>query len=136
MFATRYLIRTELLKSLHIDVDHETGEFTFDPDFKFRYSDFKGEWWYQFAIDNRDAVNESELGARMKGKAPTDKEIGMWIEAVGIVLKTQVTKGICFYSVDQQAMQFLLATLKRRRQAGTMPWVKLAEEQLAKQQRE
>jgi len=52
-----------------------------------------------------------------------------WISKHNVINQSQLKTGkvinmgwaVCFYSIDQQAMQFLLATLKRRRQAGTMP---------------
>ena len=150
-FRTRYLIRCGLLESLHISFDHATGEMVIDPDFKFRYSDFKSAWWYKFACENRDAVNASGLGARITGNAPTDKQIGIWIKAVGIKLelhKKDVTvlnsislsnnktstvtkrKQVRFYSVSKIEMDFTIATLKRRFLANDMPWQTLVKKQL------
>jgi hypothetical protein len=147
-FRTRWLIRSGLLKSLHVSFDHDTGEFEFDPGFKFRYADLKDAWWFKFACENRDAVNGSSLGARMKGKAPSEKEIGMWIRAMGIKLKLKMDrtptsislkkkksesdprKRIRFHTVDQKSMQPLLTILRRRWKNGSMPWQPLAEKYL------
>jgi hypothetical protein len=150
-FRTRYLIRRELLKSLHISFDHATGEMVIDPDFKFRYSDFKSTWWYKFACENRDAVNASGLGARITGNAPTDKQIGIWIKAIGVKLVSKqvdvtvlnsislknnktstVTKRnlVRIYSLNEIEMDFTIATLSRRFKSGDMPWQTLAEKQL------
>ncbi|MFK5893621.1 MAG: hypothetical protein QM504_10405 [Pseudomonadota bacterium] len=154
-FRTRYLIRRGLLESLHIIFDRATGEMAIDPDFKFRYSDFKSIWWYKFACDNRDAVNASGLGARLNSNTPTDKQIGIWIgfliKAMGIKLAMIKGSGpeldsislsnnksnygpkrkrINYYVVSAIDMDFTIATLKRRFKSGDMPWQTLAEKQL------
>jgi hypothetical protein len=156
-FRTRYLIRRGLLESLHIGFDHVSGDFSFDQDFKFRYADFRSTWWFRFACENRDAVNGSSLGARIKGDVPSDNEIGLWIRAMGVCLKSQMVDlvtGFDFhiikkieskpchkkrkqhriYNVNPEAMQPLIDTLKRRHKAGNMPWVQLAERHLSSQQ--
>jgi hypothetical protein len=147
-----------LLESLHIGFDHVSGDFSFDQNFNFRYADFRGTWWFRFACDNRDAVNGSSLGARIKGNAPSDNEIGLWIRALGVCLKHQRVdvketprgfdfhiikekeskpprrRSITLHSVNPEAMQPLIDTLKRRHKAGNMPWVQLAERHLSSQQ--
>jgi len=47
----------------------------------------ENEWWYRFAIENKDAVNAAKLGCRISGNVLRDKELGMWIRAMGIQLK-------------------------------------------------
>jgi hypothetical protein len=149
-FTTRFLIRKGILESLHIKF--ERGVFEIDPNFKFRYADFKKAWWYYFACNNRDAVNGSGLGARMKGNAPTDRELGIWIRTMGIVLEHQLidvtdpgfhslkekNSGVChkrkqerIYSINVEAMNPLLRVLYRRFAINSMPWVPVAEKHIA-----
>ncbi|MDM8560080.1 hypothetical protein [Candidatus Parabeggiatoa sp. HSG14] len=157
-FTTRYLIRKGILDSLHIKF--ERGVFEIEPNFKFRYADLKTTWWYHFACNNRDAVNGSGLGARIKGNTPSDYELGLWIRAMGIVTKAtkiDVETGSKFfslkeenldpaakridsvtprkteriYSVNAEAMNPLLRVLYRRFGINTMPWVPVAEKHIA-----
>jgi len=104
-------------------------------------------WWYRFARHNRDAVNGSRLGCQIKGKRPSEREIGMWIRAMGIALKRSqfdvtepalkplkekkagsVTKRKIdsVFSVNIEKMQPLIPILKRRYQGGVSAWVSLA----------
>jgi hypothetical protein len=103
-------------------------------------------WWYRFARQNLDAVNGSNVGCRIRGKRPSDKEIGMWIRAMGIVLKnsqttaTEVTnkslkekkvtsvakrKQERSYQVNLEKMQPLTSTFKRRLAVGATVWASL-----------
>lgn len=140
-FRTRYLVRSGLLKSLGFTF--KEGEFSFE-DHRFKYSDFKDTWWYRFACENKDAINGSGLGARIKGRVPSDNEIGLWIRAMGIKLKShkpdskgkKPQKQMKIHSVNAETMQPLLATIKRRYKAGEMPWQSLAEKYIAKQEQE
>ena len=84
-FLTRWVIRCGIIESLRLSVDSE-GNLVCDPEFRFKYSELMETSWYNFAQQNRDAVNGSQVGCRIKGKRPSDKEIGMWIRAMGIVL--------------------------------------------------
>jgi len=150
-FSTRYLIRKGIMESLKITVDSE-GNVSCSPDFKFRYADLMSTWWYRFARHNRDAVNGSRLGCRIKGKRPSEKEIGMWIRAMGIVLTRQKVDGPdpaskplkekkggsgpnrqrkSVFSVNIEKMQALIPILKRRYQGGVSAWVSLASKVLS-----
>jgi len=144
-FMTRWLIRRGLMESLHLTVD-EDGDVSCDPEFKFRYSDLMSSWWYRFARQNRDAVNGSHVGCRIKGKRPSESEIGRWIRAMGVVLKrSQVDvdesankplkekkvdsstkrKQQTYFSVNIEKMQALTSTFKRRRASGATVWASL-----------
>ncbi|MEN8219370.1 MAG: hypothetical protein ABFS56_24035 [Pseudomonadota bacterium] len=87
-FWTRWLIRTGILASLGIRFNE--GVFECNQKFWFTYKDLQGAWWYKWACEHKDAVNGSGLGARIKGDAPSDKEMGMWIRAMGIRLSSKL----------------------------------------------
>jgi hypothetical protein len=103
-------------------------------------------WWYRFARQNLDAVNGSNVGCRIRGKRPSDKEIGMWIRAMGIVLKrSQVDvddpaykplkekkvgsstkrKQQTYFRVNLEKMQPLTSTFKRRLAVGATVWASI-----------
>jgi len=145
-FTTRYLIRKGLMKSLKITIDKD-GNLACDPNFKFKYSDLMKTWWYRFACANRDAVNGSSLGCRIRGRWPNENVIGMWINAMGISLKRlqedvadlpsnilkdkkggSATKRhqVALYSVNLEKMQPLTPIIKRRHQSGVSAWRSLA----------
>jgi hypothetical protein len=193
-FWTRWLIRAGIFESLHIRFNN--GVFEFDEDFWFTYEDLRGSWWYKWACENKDAVNGSGLGARIKGT--TDKAVNgylsAWIRAMGIKLASKqvdakplnagdlltntgnsndkngvkpqgaqekleavelsdncepvVTtppsylykekkEGLCqkrerirVYQVNAKAMQPLIDVLNRHYKAGTMPWIRTAQDYL------
>jgi len=52
-----------------------------------------GTEWYRFAYQNREAVNGSQVGCRIKGIRPSEREMGRWISAMGIVLKRHNVDG-------------------------------------------
>jgi hypothetical protein len=144
-FMTRWLIRRGIMESLRLCVD-EDGDVSCDPEFKFKYSDLMSIWWYRFARQNKDAVNGSHVGCRIKGKRPSEREIGRWIGAMGISLKYSKTdvlepadksfkekkvgsstkrKQDYIYSVNLEKMQELTSTFKRRRAVGATVWASL-----------
>jgi hypothetical protein len=144
-FMTRWLIRRGIMESLKLSVDDD-GNVSCDPEFKFKYSDLMSTWWYRFARQNLDAVNGSNVGCRIRGKRPSDKEIGMWIRAMGIVLKrSQVDvddpaykplkekkvgsstkrKQQTYFRVNLEKMQPLTSTFKRRLAVGATVWASL-----------
>ncbi len=116
-------------------------------EFKFKYSDLMSTWWYRFARQNKDAVNGSHVGCRIRGKRPSDKEIGMWVRAMGIALTRQKVDGPdpanksslkekkvgsgpnrqrqSVFSVNLDKMQALTSTFKRRRASGATVWASL-----------
>ncbi len=57
-------LKTSVLRKKLIRIRMSNGIRKDDPNFKFRYADFKKAWWYYFECNNRDAVNGSdwELG--------------------------------------------------------------------------
>jgi hypothetical protein len=196
-FWTRWLIRAGIFESLHIRFNK--GVFEFDEDFWFTYEYLRGSWWYKWACENKDAVNGSGLGARIKGT--TDKAVNAclnaWMRAMGIRLTSKLVdakslnagdlltntggssdkKGVKpkgaqeklgavelsdniggdgstplvyiyknkkegsiqkrdrvrTYQVDAKAMQTLTDVLERRCKAGTMPWVRTAQDYLETQ---
>jgi len=144
-FMTRWLIRRGLMESLRLCVD-EDGNVSCDPEFRFRYSDLMSSWWYRFARQNRDAVNGSHVGCRIRGKRPSESEIGRWIRAMGVVLNRhrmecpesaykslkekkvdsgQDQKRPSAFSVNLEKMQALTSTFKRRRAVGATVWASL-----------
>ncbi|MEN8219809.1 MAG: hypothetical protein ABFS56_26365 [Pseudomonadota bacterium] len=98
-FWTRWLIRAGIFQSLGGRL--VSGRIEFD-DRWWTYDDLKQTWWYKWACEHKDAVNSSDLGARIKGDAPTNKEIGMWIRAMGILLSS---KQIDAHKLDEQVYQ-------------------------------
>jgi hypothetical protein len=144
-FMTRWLIRRGLMESLRLCVDVD-GNVSCDPEFRFRYSDLMSSWWYRFARQNRDAVNGSHVGCRIKGKRPSESEIGRWIRAMGVVLKryqvdvdesankslkekkvdsSTKRKQQTYFRVNLEKMQGLTSTFKRRRASGATVWASL-----------
>jgi hypothetical protein len=134
------------MESLKITVDSE-GKVSCSPDFSFKYADLMSTWWYQFARHHQDAVNGSHLGCRIKGKRPSDREIGRWISAMGIVLTRQNVRCTdpalkplkekkagsvpkpqrqSVFSVNLEKMQPLIPILQRRHQGGVSAWRSLA----------
>jgi hypothetical protein len=144
-FMTRWLIRRGIMESLKLSVDDD-GNVSCDPEFKFKYSDLMSTWWYRFARQNLDAVNGSQVGCRIRGKRPSESEIGRWIRAMGIVLtrhNVDVTGSAnkplkekkvdpvtnrhqqSVYSVNLEKMQPLTSTFKRRLAVGATVWASL-----------
>jgi hypothetical protein len=160
-FYIRWLIRNGIAQTLGLSLNKD-GVLEHDPEFKFSYKSLKNEWWYKFAIENKDAVNAAKLGHRINGKVLQDKELGRWIRAMGIQLKRyrkdvvtelnhentkykesgSVTKRKVesHFGIDTSAMTFFLDVIQRRWQSGRTEYVAFAnrliaeEEQNAEQQ--
>jgi hypothetical protein len=115
----------------------------------------QNEWWYRFAIENRDAVNAAKLGCRISGNVLRDKELGMWIRAMGIQLKrykiengpdhdsTYINrkkagsgprKRESHFGIDISAMSFFLDAIQRRWVAGRTENVAFANKLIVDQQ--
>ncbi|TGO03304.1 hypothetical protein PN36_09020 [Candidatus Thiomargarita nelsonii] len=153
-FMTRWLIRRGIMESLKLSVDDD-GNVSCSPEFKFKYSDLMSTWWYRFARQNLDAVNGSQVGCRIRGKRPSESEIGRWIRAMGIVLTRHNVDGTGYankplkekkvdpvpnrhrqsvYSVNLDNMQPLTSTFKRRLAVGATVWASLMTKVMHKDQ--
>jgi hypothetical protein len=154
-FYIRWLIRNGIAKSLGLSIN-DKGILEHDPDFRFSYKSLQNEWWYRFAIENKDAVNAAKLGCRISGNVLRDKELGMWIRAMGVQLKRyrkdivtdldsiyikgkkagSVTKRKVesHFGIDISAMSFFLDAIQRRWMAGRTENVAFANKLIVDQQ--
>jgi hypothetical protein len=154
-FYIRWLIRNGIAKSLGLSIN-DKGILEHDPDFRFSYKSLQNEWWYRFAIENRDAVNAAKLGCRISGNVLRDKELGMWIRAMGIQLKRYYRengtdldftyikekksgsvpsrKRESHFGIDISAMSFFLDAIQRRWVAGRTENVAFANKLIVDQQ--
>ncbi len=126
-----------------------------DPEFKLSYKSLKNEWWYKFAIENKDAVNAAKLGHRINGNVLQDKELGGWIRAMGVQLKREqvtvtepdfeyknnkksgsVTKRNIqsIFGIDKSAMTFFLDVIQHRWQNGRTEYVAFANRLIAEEE--
>ena len=115
----------------------------------------QNEWWYRFAIENKDAVNAAKLGCRISGNVLRDKELGMWIRAMGVQLKREqvkitdpdfeyinnkksgsVTKRNIqsIFGINKSAMTFFLEVIQRRWQSGRTEYVAFANRLITEEQ--
>jgi hypothetical protein len=153
-FYIRWLIRNGIAKSLGLSIN-DKGILEHDPDFRFSYKSLQNEWWYRFAIENRDAVNAAKLGCRISGNVLRDKELGMWVRAMGIQLRrynkengTDIDsiyikgkkagsvprKRESHFGIDISAMSFFLDAIQRRWVAGRTENVAFANKLIVDQQ--
>jgi hypothetical protein len=154
-FYIRWLIRNGIAKSLGLSIN-DKGILEHDPEFRFSYKSLQNEWWYRFAIENRDAVNAAKLGCRISGNVLRDKELGMWIRAMGIQLKRYYRengtdldftyikekksgsvpsrKRESHFGIDISAMSFFLDAIQRRWVAGRTENVAFANKLIFDQQ--
>jgi len=154
-FYIRWLIRNGIAKSLGLSIN-DKGILEHDPEFRFSYKSLQNEWWYRFAIENRDAVNAAKLGCRISGNVLRDKELGMWIRAMGVQLKryrkdivtdldsiyikekksASVTKRKVesHFGIDISAMSFFLDAIQRRWVVGRTENVAFANKLIVDQQ--
>ncbi|MEN8221420.1 MAG: hypothetical protein ABFS56_34795, partial [Pseudomonadota bacterium] len=144
------LIRDGILTFLHIRLND--GVWEYDTDSQFKIKDLRETQWYHWACENKDAINAADLGAKIKGDAPSDRALACWIRKMGIKLSsrqidahkldgdttqencgkkaTEKRRQIRVYQVNIAAMTPLTETLTRRYKAGEMPWEKIAQTQL------
>jgi hypothetical protein len=154
-FYIRWLIRNGIAKSLGLSIN-DKGILEHDPEFRFSYKSLQNEWWYRFAIENRDAVNAAKLGCRISGNVLRDKELGMWIRAMGVQLKRYNKENVTdptieyikerksgsvtkrkfesIFGIDISAMSFFLDVIQRRWVAGRTENVAFANKLIVDQQ--
>jgi hypothetical protein len=154
-FYIRWLIRNGIAKSLGLSIN-DKGILEHDPDFRFSYKSLQNEWWYRFAIENKDAVNAAKLGCRISGNVLRDKELGMWVRAMGVQLKRYNKENVTdptieyikerksgsvtkrkfesIFGIDISAMSFFLDVIQRRWVAGRTENVAFANKLIVDQQ--
>ncbi len=154
-FYIRWLIRNGIAKSLGLSIN-DKGILEHDPEFRFSYKSLQNEWWYRFAIENKDAVNAAKLGCRISGNVLRDKELGMWIRAMGVQLtrynkengtdlnseyikekksgSVPSRKRESIFGIDISAMTFFLDVIQRRWVGGCTENVAFANKLIIDQQ--
>jgi hypothetical protein len=112
----------------------DNGRIECSSDTWFRLDDLRQGDWYQWVLDNRDAVNKAGLGASIKGDAPTNKALGLWLRKFGFKLISKRVKDKSAGKEPQKQRKlvtisrlnpdlepdFIKENLPRRLKAGTL----------------
>jgi hypothetical protein len=122
----------------------DDGRLEVNKDAAFRLDDLRQDDWYEWTLTNKALINKAKLGAQIKGDAPTDKALSLWLRKFGFKLVSKrVDKGgkakpaadkskrtqVTYYRLTpSQEPEFLRENLARR--AGDLYYKKAAQEWL------
>jgi hypothetical protein len=122
----------------------DDGRLEVNKDAAFRLDDLRQGDWYDWVLANKALINKAKLGAQIKGDAPTDKALGLWLRKFGFKLvskrvdkgskaKSKAEKGdrtqVRFYRlVPSEEPEFIRENLARR--VNNLYYAKAAQEWL------
>jgi len=79
------LIGAKLLDDGRLEVNKDAG---------FRLDDLRQGDWYEWVLANKTLINKAKLGSQIKGDAPTNKALSLWLRQFGFKwVSTRVDKG-------------------------------------------
>jgi hypothetical protein len=86
--ATRLTVRYWMLDGMRVKSDGKGG-LKDDSDFAFIYEGLFDKSRYQWICEHLDVINKAGLGAKVTGDAPSNKNLGYWVKAMGIDLNSK-----------------------------------------------